>query len=744
MADNWASGAAPGPLGTLDPASQQKLAEIKEKMGSLERTLEQDVARKASGTQSSPNGGLQLPGPADGDSADEAIPEDEKDLEPSVFATEDAAYDEGADDELLDLGFQLGRMRMTERIGGFVRPRLADELNHTLEDPRAFRGIQEPSRIRVPSRPRSPQTSSPSITSPLAPGATYIPPSSSFFFVAQPQRSSLSHYLPSKTAADTLVKQYFQAVHYLARTVHRPSFERQYEVFWKDVSNGIEPPNSLQAMVFAAMLSAVVSMSEDRVMQEFGVAKAGLIDTFRLATEMALSKANFLRTTKVETLQALVMYLIPLCRGEVSRAHSALTGTAIRLAECMSLHRDGSHYRLSPVETHVRRLVWYQLCFLDLRTCEATGPRPQIRKDDFDTKLPLNVNDTDLESLDPPTHDAKTWTDMTLTRIRFECNEMHRTIWFERPRIDNKKTTLTALLGKVQKFRAAIEEKYLPLIDDTVPIQHLTRHVYGILSNRFHVMVLHRYHNSVSLKLPDRLRQIILDSGTRVVEHAITIETLPSLKTWAWYSGALQQYHSALLLLLDVYESPMRKEADRIWKCLDYVFELPPNLCRDDKARLVLGDLRDKTTAYRTLRKVRAPTLMDAFVGSRRSISNPVEEHARSNTAAAGVPASAEFDFNNFHGVANGQALLAQQFQWSPPAVTDESSNPMESRAGSVSGPNDLEVIMNIDWNEWDKFFPPDLNNGEINVPDWDASSVYYQQQSYPSAIFPSDNTGYQ
>ncbi|TKA62950.1 hypothetical protein B0A49_10209 [Cryomyces minteri] len=68
----------------------------------------------------------------------------------------------------------------------------------------------------------------------------------------------------------------------------------------------------------------------------------------------------------------------------------------------------------------------------------------------------------------------------------------------------------------------------------------------------------------------------------------------------------------------------------------------------------------------------------------------------------------------------------------------------MESRAGSVSGPDDLEVIMNIDWNEWDKFFPPDLNNGEINVPDWDASSVYYQQQGYPSAVFPSDNTGYQ
>lgn len=109
---------------------------------------------------------------------------------------------------------------------------------------------------------------------------------------------------------------------------------------------------------------------------------------------------------------------IPLCRSEVSRAHSALAGTAIRLAECMGLHRDGSHYGLDAVEIHVRRLVWYQLCFLDIRTCESAGPRPQIRKEDFDTKFPLNVNDAELESSNPPTRDAEYWTDMTFTQMR--------------------------------------------------------------------------------------------------------------------------------------------------------------------------------------------------------------------------------------------------------------------------------------------------------------------------------------
>jgi hypothetical protein len=74
----------------------------------------------------------------------------------------------------------------------------------------------------------------------------------------------------------------------------------------------MEPPASFQALVMGALLSAAISMSEDRVAFEFGAVKAQLVDSFRQGTEMALYKANFLRTTKIHTLQALVMYLVSL------------------------------------------------------------------------------------------------------------------------------------------------------------------------------------------------------------------------------------------------------------------------------------------------------------------------------------------------------------------------------------------------------------------------------------------------
>jgi hypothetical protein len=49
-------------------------------------------------------------------------------LEPTPLAIPDAAYVGDDRDELDDLGFSFGRMRLGERVGGLFRPRIADEV----------------------------------------------------------------------------------------------------------------------------------------------------------------------------------------------------------------------------------------------------------------------------------------------------------------------------------------------------------------------------------------------------------------------------------------------------------------------------------------------------------------------------------------------------------------------------------------------------------------------------------------
>ncbi|KAF2660651.1 hypothetical protein K491DRAFT_711554 [Lophiostoma macrostomum CBS 122681] len=588
----------------LDPEGQAKLAEVKEKMGMLERTLEEDVARR--GSNKSPLGpGLfetpTLPGLHDESPSDQEDDDETKDLVSHPLATEDAAYyeDEGNDD-IIDLGIQMGKIRVTERIGGFVRPRFSEELAQALKEiPKRQLDIN-------PFAEQSPETW-------MAPSREYVAPSSSFLFAPGVHRSTLMTYLPSKILVDKLIEHYWRAVHVVARILHRPSFERLYERFWNDINSGIEPRNSFQAVVFAALLSSVISMSEEKVLTEFGVAKDGLVENFKQASEAALSRANFLRTTRLETLQAFVMYMIPLCRAEVSRAHSALAGMCIRLAECMSLHRDPSHYTSDPVEIQIRRLIWYQICFLDLRTCEATGPRPQIRREEYDTRFPLNVDDVDLEGHSPVTEDRKHFTDMTITRMRFECGEMQRILWSERARLDAKKTTLTSILSKIQKFSKAMEKTYLPLFQKTHPLHVVAMEIYGILSCRLYCMVLQKFLSSHDRLMPDRLRQLVMSCSVMILEHSMTLEQTPALADWSWYVGALHQYHTALLLLSELYAVPRNDPVleARVWRGLDHVFELPAGLESTEKIRMVLEELIGRTETYAVMRRLRAPAKMD-------------------------------------------------------------------------------------------------------------------------------------
>jgi hypothetical protein len=616
----------------------------------------------------------------------------------------------------------------------------------------------------------------------MSPGPDYVPPTSSFFFAPGVEKTSLMTYLPSKVLVDKLIAHYWEAVHVIARMVHRPTFERQYEMFWTSIGNGVEPRISFQAIVFAALLSSVISMSEEKLLTEYGVDKQSLVDSFKQGTEAALARANFLRTTKLETLQAFVMYLvsrtsksplyqtgsffsssivlprlvvtisshlffrristlahlptkIPLCRASVSRAHSALTGTCIRLAECMGLHRDPSHWSSSPVEIQIRRLIWYQICFLDMRTCEATGPRPQIRREEYDTKFPLNVDDVDLE-LPPgqcPEEDRAYCTDMTITRMRMECCEMHRLVWIERPKIEKKTITLTSLLSRIQGFKAAMEKTYLPMLNKSVPLHVVAMEMYGILSDRMYIMVLQKYASSDRVRMPERLRKIIISTSVMILEHSRTLEEQPALAPWAWYIGALHQYHTSLLLLSEMYSGQLDKAVEkRIWRALDYVFDLPAELEGSSKSRFILEELVERTSMFQKLRRTRAPAGMPVpgqrvWAKEKRASGNGDQERGGAMGMNSGYTVVSDGNTSQPHkapfvgrldAIANTEFVSmdygapesnsAYNFNAFTPAGPPLSSNlspasTSDSSGGNIpiignTGGSPMEVIPDIDW----------------------------------------------
>ena len=332
----------------------------------------------------------------------------------------------------------------------------------------------------------------------------------------------------------------------------------------------------------------------------------------------------------------------------------------------MGLHRDPSHYTSNPVEIHIRRLIWYQICFLDLRTCEATGPRPQIRREEFDTKFPLNIDDVDLESGLPITQDKPYFTDMTIARMRFECYEMHRLLWIERPKLDSKKITLTALLSKIQKFCQAMEKTYLPLLNKTQPLHVLAMEIYGILSCRLYIMVLQKFLSTAGRLMPERLRQMAMSTAILTMEHSMTIEQTPALADWTWYVGALHQYHTALLLLSEMYAKVRDPGIERrAWRCLDFVFDLPAGATSGEKSRMIFEELVDRTQTYTEMRRVRAPKQMEQpgprVVSYQYQVQEVEREHKRRSASATSGGESSDFGASTSSSPSQGHPQISAQ-----------------------------------------------------------------------------------
>jgi len=118
---------------SFDAAAQARLAEVKEKMGILERSLEDDVSRRSRVQQGLPSADNDLDPASQQDKvySGEEEDEDTKNLRSTDYATEDNAYyeDEYADDDIVDIGIALGKLRITERIGGLVRPKFSGEVS---------------------------------------------------------------------------------------------------------------------------------------------------------------------------------------------------------------------------------------------------------------------------------------------------------------------------------------------------------------------------------------------------------------------------------------------------------------------------------------------------------------------------------------------------------------------------------------------------------------------------------------
>ncbi|KAL4795264.1 hypothetical protein BDV19DRAFT_398931 [Aspergillus venezuelensis] len=671
--------------------------------------------------------------------------ENDEYLEPTPLAVQDAAYAADLDNVIDDIGIKVGMLRVGERIGGFYRPKMDEEDSPDGSCDQGFGATLSSTSRRSSKSSRLFRPSLPSVGLVIGsvPAATGGQP-------------PLTSFLAPRTTCDKLLRQYWAAVHPVARILHRPTFALQYESLWELMENAKDDsdqiPAFLVAIVCVVLLSAVISMDSGQVVQEIGWDRSQLIARLQMGTENALRHAQLMSSTRLETLQAFVAYMLATCLDEVSRAHSALVGMAVRLAECVGLHRDPTEYEgFSAAQCQVRRLIWYQICFLDLRTSEIQGPRPFILRDGYTTRLPMEVQPA-----------VTTWHEMVFSTIRFECQEMHRKCLELRNEVDAKRVGLTGVISKVEVFNTMMYQKYRVALgerdhsdkgDCQQPIQRMASLVLKMMVSQIYIYLLHRYMSGVAYRMPDRTRQLALRKGTEYLEAAVELDTAPDLRQWAWYNRSYHQYHIAFLLLYEVLMFPTRKQADRIWRCLDIIFaeplanaNLPPvssNLANPDttdspfpgiiqqrkiKGRYLLALIRHELHTYRVSKGLKMPSsfedLMITSLGPSMRNNNVIHGNSSPDTGTDS-PHTASSTLTETRTTPDTETSALSQtlatecldevLELLPPPPGDKESKGDGTWSGEPSGLMDAEML-EIDWDLWDSLFPPAVNDGVLDM----------------------------
>lgn len=119
---------------------------------------------------------------------------------------------------------------------------------------------------------------------------------------------------PRPDRIKTLRLLYFRNVDPLLKILHRPTIEKMFDIF---IVNPEDHPLSkpFEALFFAIYFAAVASLSPENCHAFLGEDRAILSARYRHAVEVALAKAEYLSSSSLETLQALVLYDVRLRPG---------------------------------------------------------------------------------------------------------------------------------------------------------------------------------------------------------------------------------------------------------------------------------------------------------------------------------------------------------------------------------------------------------------------------------------------
>lgn len=376
---------------------------------------------------------------------------------------------------------------------------------------------------------------------------------------------------------------YIDNINPLLKITHIPTIQPQVI----EASSSLDrAPKNIHALMFAIYVMAITSLDEEETEKRFQTPKRELLGRYFAALQQSLVNAGFMRDRDHITLQAFVLYLYAIRWFIDPRQVFCMSGLAVRMAQQMGLHRDPEGHGLPAFEVEQRRRLWWTIVGYDRRLGEMTGSTVTALSSGCDTKMPLNVNDSDLhiERDEPPiSHSGPTEMMFALARMEIAmavASDSNRDAFNlnEKPAAPppGKNGPTVRIVGQdgpsytLEGFCAHVEGKYLIHCDPRIPLHFFTQTMtrQNLCKMRVISYLVRIMGPTGASILDDVERDNLFLQAIQMVEYDNVVQTSESLKPFRWYAMHYFPFPAYMFLVHELRAKTSGPMVDRAWEAV--------------------------------------------------------------------------------------------------------------------------------------------------------------------------------
>ena len=215
-----------------------------------------------------------------------------------------------------------------------------------------------------------------------------------------------------------------------------------------------------------------------------------------------------------------------------------------------------------------------------MQSAEDHRTEPLVHDGQFDTRLPLNINDEDLVlGAHEFPRERSGYTDMTFSLIRFEITVTYRLLKYSS--YTEPDCSSEDLLASRQQHVIGLEhrlrEKYLQYSNTTATVHWLCATISWLVLAKLRVSLYDPVTsgNMLNTGLKANIREFLFATSIDVIELSVILETnQKEIRNWTWMFRNNNQWHALSFVLAELCFRPLGTDADRAWRAVDHVLPL--------------------------------------------------------------------------------------------------------------------------------------------------------------------------